>query len=155
MKKIKTLLLLFSIVALGLTSCKKDSETTAEANAALTVKVNGTAKSSTGPVVATIYQSEKTLQILGQFSTTEGVSIMIQDFKVGEFNVATDDVLVVYTNGTTGSLSTTFMGDTGKVKITSITDTKVTGTFEFVGSNDSEQTKTLTEGKFEASIVKI
>ncbi|WP_423147161.1 DUF6252 family protein [Rubrolithibacter danxiaensis] len=153
MRKIKLAFLMFTLCLFVFSSCKKDKETS-KAEAGMSVKIDGTLKASNAPAAATIYQSENTIQIIGRFSSSEGISIMLNEVKTGEFDVATDAALVAYMEGTDPDQG--FLGETGTVKITSLTDEMVKGTFEFTAKRAlGEDVRVITEGTFEAKVIKL
>ena len=153
MKQLKLALLMLTICALALGSCKKDKEETG--NSSFSAKIDGATKTSITAPTATLYSSENSIQIVGQFSTTSGISIMIENPRVATFDVNSDDVMIDYM--ATNDYSSTYSGVTGNVKVTSYTADRITGTFEFVGelNANSGNKKTISEGKFDAKIIKM
>jgi hypothetical protein len=140
--------LVLSVCALAIGSCKKDDNKPEEAG--LSAKVDGSAKSNISPVGALVYESDKTIQIVGQFSQTEGITLVVTDLTAGDYDVATDKAIAVYTNG-----ENTYFGTEGSVKITSVTGENVTGTFTFTGETQNGARKVVTEGKFTAKVMKL
>jgi len=149
MKKFLPVLLLLVTCAIALNSCKKSSTTPTNA-ISISLKINGTAKSTSTPVTDYIV-SEHTLQIMGAFGT-EGLSIMIQNVKVGTFDAAKDEAIMTYS--TKPDYQYTYIGTTGTVTVTSLTDTMVTGTFQFSGTDANGHMGTVTEGKFNCKLYK-
>jgi hypothetical protein len=149
MKKFLPALLLLIICAVALNSCKKNSTTPSNA-ISISLKINGTAKSTSTPVTDYIV-SQQTLQIMGAFGT-EGLSIMIQNVKVGTFDAAKDEAIMTYS--TKPDFQYTYIASTGKVTITSLTDTMVAGTFQFSGTDTNGHVGTVTEGKFNCKLYK-
>ena len=139
---------MLTIFAVGVSSCKKEDSATV--NASMSVKVSGSVKTTTTAPMAMYFESQKSMQIMRQFGTSEGVSISLKEPKVGDFSVSTDAAVVIYTNGTT-----TYLGNEGSVKITSLTNDTVKGTFSFTGTASQGPNMVLSEGKFEAKIVKM
>jgi len=153
MKQIKSTLLILTLCVFVFSSCKKSSKDSPSSDISISLKFNGTAKSSATPI-ASYYPGEKTLQIAGSFNGKEALSLMIENIKVGTFNLPSDDVLATYTTNIS-DFSTTYFGSTGSVTITSFTDSAVSGTFQFSGTNTSNAAGTVTEGKFNAKIIKV
>ncbi|MDB4923176.1 DUF6252 family protein [Mucilaginibacter sp.] len=149
MKRIKPVLFLLILCILAFNSCKKSGSSPTNA-INISLKINGTAKTSSAPVADYIV-SEKSLQIMGAFGT-EGVSIMIQNVKVGTFDVAKDEAIMTYS--VKPDFQYTYLGTTGKVTITSFTDTTVAGTFAFSGTDMNGLNGVVTEGKFQAKLYK-
>ncbi|MEP6612338.1 MAG: hypothetical protein ABJA76_10650, partial [Mucilaginibacter sp.] len=108
MKKFLPALLLLIICAVALNSCKKSSTTPSNA-ISISLKINGTAKSTATPVTDYIV-SQQTLQIMGAFGT-EGLSIMIQNVKVGTFDAAKDEAIMTYS--TKPDFQYTYIASTG------------------------------------------
>ncbi len=139
------------VFALAISSCKKDKGDDASSDPSFSAKVAGTTKTSMNAPVAMHYASEKTLQIMGQFSGGSGISIMVQEPKVGTFNVGSDEVMVSYLANT--STSGNYMGVSGNVKITEWSSSRVKGTFEFTGEVlGGGPTMVISEGKFDAKV---
>lgn len=154
MKKNLSVLFLFAIFCLTFSSCKKPAEQTLGVTAGMSAKVNGVLKTNSGPTVATIYQDLHSIQIIGQFSANEGISLGLNDIKVGTYDASGDAVIAVYMASTTNT-SEHYMGVSGKVTITSITSTTVAGTFEFVAENGSGVKRTISEGSFNTTVIRI
>jgi hypothetical protein len=148
MKNLKPILLICMFMAIISASCKK-SDNNISTSISVSLKFNGSAKSSS-TVIADYIKSESNLQVIGKFGN-EAVSISIANIKVGTFDVATDGALVSY--ATTADFSNTYLGTTGTVVITSFTSDKVTGTFNFVGTTIDGRNGTVTEGKFSAKVI--
>lgn len=151
MKQIRSTLIILSVCTLAFSSCKKSGDKPSD-SIGISLKFNGTAKSSTTPI-ASYYPAENSLQVEGIFNGTEAVSLMIENIKTGTFDVASDAVVASYS--TTADFNNTYLGSTGSVNITSFTSDQVSGTFQFTGTNPANATGTVTEGKFTAKIIKI
>lgn len=147
MKQIKTALLMLVVCTLTFSSCKKDS---AKTSVSLKVTIDGVTKTASH-VVATYYKSENTLQLMATFSGTENVSLMIENVKVGNFDASSDEVLTTY--ATTNDFANTYTGDSGQVVISTFGNGTISGTFNFVATNTSSATKTLTAGSFNTTYV--
>ena len=147
MKLIKPILVVLTLFALVSASCKK-SDSAAPSNAiGISLKINGTAKSST-MVIADYIKSESSLQVIGTFGT-EAVSLMVPS-KVGTFDIIKDNLLLSYS--VKNDYDDTYLGESGTVTITSFTSTTVTGTFQFSGPNPEGGNGAVTEGKFSSTI---
>ncbi|HEX3384868.1 MAG TPA: hypothetical protein VHS53_06765 [Mucilaginibacter sp.] len=146
MKQIRTVLLMLMAGTLALTSCKKDGGS--KTSASMNLSVDGSAK-STSSVIATYYQSEKSLQVIATFSGGASVSFMIQNIKVGSFDASTDEVLATYS--TSNSFADTYTGDSGTVTISSFANGTVKGTFAFAASKTGGSTTHITGGTFTAA----
>ncbi len=154
----KSVKLTFFLSLLGLTlmvaSCKKDSKNpqTSTSGYTLTYKINGTAKTTTIPVAA-YYKSQATLQITGG-QGTEGISLAIENPKVGTFDVATDNIIAQYVLDSNNPI-TACLGTSGTVVITTFNDTTVAGTFQFSGVDGNNKTDQITAGSFNLKITTI
>jgi hypothetical protein len=149
MKQIKSALIILTVFASVLSSCKKSS-TNPATSYSISLKVNGTAKTSTTPV-AVYYKSLGTLQVSGAFGTSQAVSLTINNVKTGSFDVSTGDAAAIYTPDAT--LNDSYIGDTGTVVITTFTTTTVSGTFSFSGTSIAGPTGTITNGTFNAKLI--
>ena len=150
MYKIRTVLAVLLIGVLAFSSCKKSSSTPTSSTG-ISFKFDGASK-STATVVADYIKSENTLQISGSLSAASGVSLAIQNPKVGTFDVASGDAVAAYIAAATNNNST-YIGTTGSVTITEFSGTAVSGTFQFTGATQSGLTGTITEGKFQAKLI--
>ncbi|MXV51524.1 hypothetical protein GS399_11130 [Pedobacter sp. HMF7647] len=157
------LLALFIACTLSLASCKKSDDDKPADSPYLSVKIDGQKKNSTGPVVAGVMKvaGVTALTIQGQFSTNEGVALMLTDSKVGEYKVLTEDQPSFEGNAATGvyladiAKSQSYDSVSGTVKITSSTDKLISGTFEFTAKNEAGATKTFSEGSFQATVTTV
>ena len=150
MKKIKIAVLLLSVFALLSSSCKKSAATNPTPTQSISLKFNGTVKSS-NVATADYIKSQQSLQIIGKFGG-EGVSLLIENVKVGTFDVASSGALLTYS--TISDFKDTYIADTGTVTITSFTSTTVSGTFQFSGTlPNTPSTGVITEGKFQVNLV--
>jgi len=147
MEKLKPILLLCMFLAFIGTSCKKSSTNPTSA-VSMSLKFNGTAKTS-NTVAADYIKSTGTLQVIGKFGN-EGLSLMITDIKVGTFAVGD---IVIATYSTTADFQNTYLGSTGTVVISSFNSSTVTGTFSFAGTTVDGRNGTVTEGKFSAKVI--
>jgi hypothetical protein len=147
MKLIRLSFFVLALVAFGLNSCKKSSEsTTKKTTNTVALKYNGTAYSTS---TITAAYSKGALQIIATFSTTTSVYLaIVSDVKVGSFDLATGAGAGTFTLGTSNAI----LGDTGTITITSFTGTTVAGSFTFSGPNlTGSGTGDITEGTFQTS----
>lgn len=158
MKTIKSALLMLSLLALSFSSCKKDNDTEKDdaddvlRSAAMTFKIDGTAKTSTHLFAA---REEGSIEIYGGINETETMALLIYDFNgTGDYAVDGDNVQIYYVNGT-DPLANSFLGQNGTIKITSVTDKEVKGTFVSSLKNTNDVTKAVSDGKFEAKIIDV
>jgi hypothetical protein len=150
MRQTKTALMMLMVCFIAFSSCKKD-KSTPKTSVSLTVKVDGVSKTASH-VLATYYKSENTLQLMATFSGTENVSLMIQNIKPGSYDIATsNDVIATY--GTASDFADTYQGDTGTIVISSFSNGSVSGTFNFVGTNTANASKTITAGTFTTTYI--
>lgn len=145
----RLVLLCFSVLILS--SCSKRSESTNATSSTLSFKADGTSKLSI-LTVATYYVSQGTLQIVGQ-NGGENIGLMVDNVKIGTFDVVKDNLILSY--GLDTVLQNQYIGASGSVSITSLTTNMVTGTFQFVGTNSYNASKTITEGKFSCSLIRL
>jgi len=165
MKISKSALLILTFFILSLSSCQKfaydnDDETDNDTSSAgMTFKLDGTSKKANygaGAIAQQItFAGINSVQIIGQVSEVEGVTIMISEFKgVGDY--VDDDLIFVYLkNNDPNQNDRNAYSDKGggKVKITSITDKLIKGSFQFTGYNSFDQAIVVSEGKFEAKLI--
>jgi hypothetical protein len=149
MKPMKALFAMAAVCLVVLSSCKKSSSDTQPATT-FAFKVDGTAK-STSNVVGIYDKATQTVMITGSLGLTEGVTIGIPNVKVGTFDVFNDGITATYSNGV--DITNTYVAVSGTVTVTSFTSNTVSGTFSFVGTNQSNATKNITEGKFTTKYV--
>ena len=153
MKKAGALFCFLAFCIALFNSCDKTSGhltiepiTTTSSDYYITLKVDGVTKAS-NLSVATIYAGTNTLQIIGQLAGTEGINLMVDSVKVGNFDVVINNSILSYS--TTAAYADTFLGTTGKVTITALGSDTITGTFQFTGTNFSTNaTRSITNGAF-------
>jgi hypothetical protein len=151
MKHIKPALLILVLCILVFSSCKKSGSKPQTPAVNLSFKFNGTAK-NTNLVVADYIKSQQSLQVMGKIGTgTEGLSLLIENIKVGSFDLASGTIIASYS--TTSDFADTYLGTTGTVTITSFTTDAVAGTFQFAGTKPNNDAGTITEGKFYAKLI--
>src|SRR6476661_1190657 len=101
MKKVYITLVLLCVLSLAFKSFTKVADPSSETTSFMTAKMGSIIKVSTGPVIATMYESENNIQISGQFGSNEGISLMTHEIRLGEFNVTTDALITTYLNNST------------------------------------------------------
>jgi hypothetical protein len=150
----KHILLLLTCSLFVLSACKKKATTPTIVVNTLSLKVDGVLKTYTGLAIKST--SGGNLQISGYETNAASniVFILVPNPKVGTFTAGTA--------GTYFQLSVqepeiaAYASDqVGTVNITSLSDTRVAGTFSFVGSHTGSTattTKTITEGKFDVAV---
>jgi hypothetical protein len=150
MKQITYVFLTLTLFAITLSSCKK-SNSNPQAAESISLKFNGTLVTSSTPI-ATYYKSQNSLQIAGAFGTTSVVSLTIANgVQVGTFDFSNGNALLSYSTG--ANLQDTFYSTAGNIVISTLTSTTVTGTFQFTGTDPSNVSGTITEGKFTAKLI--
>ncbi len=150
MKQVTYLFLILILFAFTLSSCKKSSANPQTASS-ISLKFNGTLVSSATPI-ATYYKTQNSLQIIGAFGTTSAVSLIIANgVQIGTFDLSNGEALLTYSTG--ANLQDTFYGTAGNIVISTYTSSTVSGTFQFTGTDLSNVTGTITEGKFTAKLI--
>lgn len=150
MKFVKLVLIVFSVAAvIAISSCKKSS-TSPNTAVEISFKVNDTAKNA-DLIVTDLDKSTNTLQVSGTVGLTGAISLSIKNPKVGTFDVATDGLALIYS--TQADVKDTFTAISGTVVITSLTNSLVTGTFQFNAVSGQETTAAITNGVFRANLV--
>ncbi len=116
----------------------------------LKAKVNGKLVNCEMTSAALYNESPKVMVIMGS-KGTEIFSLDISDFKgVGTYSL--NNGAATYVLSSQGNLSS-YSSTQGIVKITTSTDKKITGTFEFKCINDDDQSeKTISEGSFSLNV---
>ncbi|WP_207420835.1 DUF6252 family protein [Desertivirga brevis] len=157
MKKITSILLTISLVALGFSSCKKDDAEKVDdlediKSTKMSWKFDGTAKTST---TLFAHKDEGDLTVIGGINETETLTLYISEFHgTGDYNVDDEENSIHYvTAAGISNPAALFAAKDGVIKITSSTNGEVKGTFSGTLENALDQTKPMTEGKFEAKIV--
>jgi hypothetical protein len=148
MKRAKlSLLLILVLCTLGFNSCKNEIIDFNTVNY-LTATVDGVEESSLA-VGGLITGGQ--LAIVCKLNGTEVITLAIKNAKVGTFDVVADNLLLGYTTDSTYGNS--YLGTTGTVKISSLTTTTASGTFEFIGTDSkTSDTKTITSGLFKCTL---
>ncbi|RXR20486.1 hypothetical protein EQG63_00720 [Flavobacterium amnicola] len=156
-------------LTLVLSSCSNDDPAPAPAptpipanSSVVTAKVNGAAFSSVifGVSSATAQKMgtgpDTIITVLGSNFSASSISITLHGVTAtGTYTLdSTTDSVIAYTPGSGDAAYGTGIcsGVSGTVVVTSISDTKIEGTFSFTGKDgencDTSETKTVTEGSF-------
>lgn len=122
------------------------------AHPSLKAKVNGKLVNCEMTSAALYNESPKVMMIIGN-KGTEIFSLDINDFKgIGTYNLSDGSASASYTVNLQGNLST-YTSTQGTIKITTSTDKKIVGTFEFKGVNaDDQSERTISEGSFSLNV---
>ncbi len=153
MKKIALLLLLSAGIMLG-SSCRKIVETKV-ADAKVFYKIGGASRQGSGDenVMIANYTSENTVQVIGRTGVSEAVSLMISDFHgVGVYDTV-DRILATYSTSMEDPLQNTYMNSEGTIKVTSFSNSRMKGEFQFTGKNGPGEVVVITEGTFEGKVI--
>ncbi len=162
----KTILVLMAVVAVSLTSCKKDDDGGSGGNAAsgtVKAKVSGAGYTSE-PMLTSAVQSSgggtNSLMITSNTMNGKNITLTISGGfdGVGEYTIGGGANVFVsgsYTevdvnNPTDAQVWQAPFDDTvaGKINISEVTSTAVKGTFNFKGKNTNGTFKDVTEGSF-------
>ncbi len=116
----------------------------------LKAKVNGKLVNCEMTTAALYNESPKVMAIMGS-KGTEIFSLDIKDFKgVGTYSLSNG--AATYVVSSQGNMSS-YTSTQGTIKISTSTDKKITGTFEFKCVNDDDQSeKTISEGSFSVNV---
>ena len=159
-------LLLFSTCALlAFASCKKDSSKSTTSTS-ITATIGGSNMNFSTAAVAQVINADgiysaQILGSLGSGATAQGMSLSIESdkpivkgtYSVNDTSSFTD---ITYVQNPSISTPVSFScEETGTVTITSISSTNIQGTFSgvLVSNQDETTTKSLTNGKFNVSII--
>lgn len=148
MKLIKLSLLILVVCGLLYSSCKKSNSNSPLVTPSFSLKVNGISK-STNTITTNYSKSTNILQVEGVFNTGEQLSITINNVKAGTFDIATGAAVADYliSNNAVDS----YAGTVGTVTISSFTNSNVTGSFQFTGTNLASTSIAITGGTFQAN----
>ncbi|MCG2418518.1 hypothetical protein K8089_05740 [Aequorivita sp. F47161] len=167
----KTILVLMAVLAVSLTSCKKDDDGGDDpqgGTGTFSAKVDGDSFSGIqGTVVAQLTNSGSTqvLAVSGGTMDSENLQMIIQNFdgegtynlnfmNIGTYSYLPDpgnpdpNTVVIYTTVGDGQ------GNNGTISISSFDGNTVKGTFSFTGINlnDNSDTVSVTEGQFNIEV---
>jgi hypothetical protein len=149
----KHILLLVACSLFLLSACKKAKDTTTVQVNTMSFKVDGVEKNYTGSAIK--YTAGGNLQISGYETNAASntVFILVPNPKVATFTAANGAYFQLSVQET--QVAAYASDQTGSATITSLSDTRVAGTFNFVGSHigsTATTTKTITEGKFDVAV---
>lgn len=163
----KTILVFMAVVAISLTSCKKDDDGGGGGQAGsgtVVAKVGGSDfKSMEGASIATQTTGGgiTKVTIQGSDASGKGIVITIHNFDgTGTYEFSDADVFVVGTyietdinnpqNSQTWTAPYENSGVVGQLKVSEKTDTNIKGTFNFTGKNvnGDQSLKNITDGSF-------
>lgn len=165
----KTILVLMAVVAVSLTSCKKDDDGGdggggQAGSGQIVAKVNGSNFSSmelASRATLTGTGTSKTLILLGSDASGKGINIIMNNYDgVGTYEFSDSNVFLVATyveanvsnpqNSQTWTAPYNGSGIIGEINISEKTDTSIKGTFNFTGKNvnGDNSLKNITEGSF-------
>jgi len=86
------------------------------------------------------------IQIGGLLGNNAYVNLVVSNVKVGTFDLSNGNATLSFANGT--NAPDTFVSNSGSLVITQFTSTEIVGTFQFTGTNSSNVTMSITEGRF-------
>lgn len=149
------LYIFFSIVLFSCDSSLEEdlmkAKNTEEVPITMAARTSGTFTSSTTPIDANIDKKLNKLTISGQLGRSGSFSVSLNNINAGEYDVSSKAAIVLYTSGTCGEADR-FSGLSGKVTITSITQSMIKGTFSLKVRNDIGTTLAITDGTFTGPI---
>ena len=119
----------------------------------MAAKTSGILAYSRTPINVSINNDLNKLDISGQLSSTVSLSLSLNNITAGEYDVSTKAAIVSYTSGA-GGKADRFSGLSGKVTITSVTESVIKGTFDLKLRNYIGTTLVLTDGTFSGLIQK-
>jgi hypothetical protein len=154
MKKIIIHFLSVMMLATIITSCSKSSNNNGGlANGYLKARVDGTLKNADLAVTATY--TSGVLAMSGRWTSGGGIDLIIPSYTsgaTGTFNISSGNfnTAQVYLSATpTDVFSANAVTGSGSITISSMSSSKVKGSFQFTGRNSAAATKSVTEGEFE------
>jgi hypothetical protein len=158
MKKLRVFVLFLAVAALTVTACKKEDDDDNGGNnggsGTMTLKADGADFSADLAVQAV--NSNGVINVTGNDGNARQCSLILYGASgPGTYDIgaANPQNLCTWTEGT-GQLDSyvaSFVIGSGTVTITELTDTKIKGTFSFTGFNNNQESRTITEGQFEAN----
>ncbi|WP_316803846.1 DUF6252 family protein [Pedobacter nototheniae] len=161
MQRFKFSILTLSIFCLSFSACKKDINYHTEWNKplpeteSLSGKINEIQFEST-LITAQLYTTTPnlTMQIMGM-KNASGFSLMLNNYHgAGDYAIEKDEAICSFIDVPTDPYNAAYMGESGTVKVISVTDKNIKGTFQFIGTSFGGSSKTITEGKFSVNYMK-
>lgn len=144
----KYLTFYLALLPLLLVSCQKPIENDAVRNANMTFKADGTPVTNAKAIPLAIYYKSDTdpsIVINGSFNSSESILLRIISPKTGSFILAQNGTMAGYATDPNHY----YLAQTGVVTFTTFTDTRIAGTFQFIGEDSNNQDKTITGGTFD------
>lgn len=155
--KTRNYLLIIVILIAGITvsSCKKTDTGNPAGNGSITLKVDGTSWNASLSVQAV--NTSGVINVTGSDSNAKQAAITLYGvtttgtYKVGP-NGSNPGNMLRWTEGIgqTDTYSATNVIGSGTVTVDKLSDTEISGTFQFEGYSTLQNKKTITEGKFSA-----
>jgi hypothetical protein len=153
----KKLIMSLTVLSILFVSCSKDEvPVIAEVLGTMSYKVNGTlvdVKAPNGAATATASATGAT--IISSIQGGNSLFLALNNNKVGKYIL--DDASNNTNNGTyvtsNNGYTTENLND-GTVEIKTSTSTKITGTFKFTGYDSNSKKVEITEGVFDAPVIK-
>jgi Family of unknown function (DUF6252) len=153
--KTKNLLILFVLVTgIALSSCKKTNSVNPLGNGSMSLKVDGTSWSANLAVEAV--NTNGVLSITGSDASAHQAAVTLNGatgpgtYQVGSNGNSGNMLRWTEGTGSDQTYQATFIIGSGTIVIDKLSDTEVSGTFEFEGYNTAQTHKSITEGKFSA-----
>jgi len=149
----KSIQIICTILLIGFSSCKKTINYHPEWDVPLpesvSAKVDGNAFESTATSAVLYTSAGNLLQIVGERSGVVFNLSLSAYHGVGDYVVSTTGAYLTYSENTS-SLASSWVAQSGTVKITTVNENRVTGTFSFIGTDiaGNGTSKTISEGKF-------
>jgi hypothetical protein len=155
MKTRNLLILLVLITGITFSSCKKTETTNpAGSNGTLSLSVDGSSWSANLSVQAV--NSSGVINVTGSdMSAHQAAVTLIGATGPGTYKVGPNGVqgnMLRWTEGTASeqTFQASFVLGSGTIVVDKLTDSEISGTFEFEGYNTAQTHKTITNGKFSA-----
>ncbi len=159
MKLFKVFMIMMAVISVSLTACKKDENDddnggSVTGGGSMTLKYDGNDFSATLAVQAV--NSNGVINVTGSDGNARQASLVLFGASgPGTYTIgaAFPQNLCTWTEGTntTQTYTASFVIGSGTVTVTELTDSKIKGTFEFTGVNTNQETRTITDGSFEAN----
>jgi len=153
MKALKLLTVFVLIATISFVSCKKDEDDSGNpptGNGTMSLKYGGTSWNATLDVQ--VVKSGNTIVVTGTDSNAKQSQVYISNItKAGTYDVTVGSGNTLRwtesTNPTDSFIANGTLGSDGKITVTELTDTKIVGTFSFIGFSTGG-TRTITDGEF-------
>lgn len=160
MKLFKVFVIMMAVISVSLTACKKDESDdddnggSLNGGGSMTLKYDGNDFSATLAVQAV--NENGVINVTGSDGNARQASLVLFGTSgPGTYTIgaAYPQNLCTWTEGTnaTQTFTASFVIGSGTVTITELTDSKIKGSFEFTAVNTNQETRTITDGSFEAN----